>query len=77
MDIIHAASMDENYGAYVDDEYFDIHGYDDDSDDDTDDDTGNDTDDDTNDDTDDGWRGNLYTMKVLRSTLYSVRVSGP
>ena len=31
MDIIHAACMDETYGTYVDDECFDIHGYDDDT----------------------------------------------
>ena len=30
--------MDESYGNYVDDEYFDNHDYDDDTDDDTDDD---------------------------------------
>ena len=30
--------MDESYGTYVDDEYFDNHDYDDDTDDDTDDD---------------------------------------
>ena len=28
--------MDESYGTYVDDEYFDNHDYDDDTDDDTD-----------------------------------------
>ena len=37
--------MDE-YGTYVDDEYFDNHDYDDDTDDDTDNDAGDDTDDD-------------------------------
>ena len=37
--------MDECYGAYVDDEYFDIHDYDDDTDGDTDDDIDDDTDD--------------------------------
>ena len=41
--------MDESYGTYVDDEYFDNHNYDDTYDDDTDD----ATDDGTNDDTDD------------------------
>ena len=57
--------MDETYGTYVDDECFDIHGYDDDDDtdhdtdhDDTDDDTDDDINDDTDDDTDDGGRGN-------------------
>ena len=30
--------MDESYGTYVDDEYFDSHAYDDDTDNDTDDD---------------------------------------
>ena len=63
LDIISAAGMDETYGAYVDDECFDIHRYDDDTDHDTDDDTDEDTDEDTNDDadddTDDGGRGNL------------------
>ena len=34
--------MDESYGTYVDDEYFDNHGYDD-TDDDTDDDNDNDS----------------------------------
>ena len=38
--------MDEAYVAYVDDEYFDNHDYDDDTDDDTDNDAGDDTDDD-------------------------------
>ena len=47
--------MDESYGTYVDDEYFDNHDYDDDTDDDTDD----DIDDDTDDDTDDGGRVKL------------------
>ena len=37
--------MDESYGTYVDDEYFDNHDYDDDTDDDTDDNTDDDTDD--------------------------------
>ena len=41
VDIIHVGDMDETYGTYVDDEYFDNHDYDD-----TDDDTGDDTDDD-------------------------------
>ena len=48
--------MDETYGAYVDDECFDIHDYDDDTD--------HDTDGVTDDDTDDGGRGNLYTIKA-------------
>ena len=43
--------MDETDGSYIDDEWFEIHGYDDDSDHDTNDDTGDDTDGDT--DTDD------------------------
>ena len=55
--------MDETYSAYVDDECFDIHDYDD-TDDDTDDDTEDDTNDDTNDDTDDDGRGHPYTIKV-------------
>ena len=42
--------MDETYGIYVDDECFDIRGYDDDTDHETDDDTDDDTGDDTNDD---------------------------
>ena len=46
VDVIHVAGMDEAYGTYVDDEYFDNHDYDDDTDDDTDNDTGDDTDDD-------------------------------
>ena len=33
--------MDESYGTYVDDEYFDNHDSDDDTDDDTDDDNNN------------------------------------
>ena len=37
--------MDESYGTYGDDEYFDNHDYDD-TDDDTDNNTGDDTDDD-------------------------------
>ena len=56
--------MDATHGAYVDDECFDIHEYDDDTDDDADNDTEDDTNDDTNDDTDDGWRGHLYTIKA-------------
>ena len=59
--------MDETYGTYVDDEYFDIHDYGDDTDHDTDD----DTDDDTNDDTDDGGRGNLYPIKPQGSRTLS------
>ena len=52
MNIINAAGMDEPDSTYVDDECFDIHGYDD-ADHGTDDDTDEDTDDDTNDDPDD------------------------
>ena len=37
VDLLHIADMDESYGTYVDDEYFDNHEYDD-TDDDTDDD---------------------------------------
>ena len=44
--IIHVTDMNEAYGTYVDDEYFDNHDYDDDTDDDTDNNTGDDTDDD-------------------------------
>ena len=36
VDLLHIADMDESYGTYVDDEYFDNHDYDD-TDDDTDD----------------------------------------
>ena len=43
---MHVTDMYEAYGAYVDDEYFDNHDYDDDTDDDTDNNTGDDTDDD-------------------------------
>ena len=54
--------MDETHGTYVDDECFDIHGYDDTTDhytnDDTDDDPDDDTNDDSDDDTDDGGHGN-------------------
>ena len=75
MDIVHAASMDETYGNYVDGECFDIHDYDDDTDQDTDDDADDDTDDDTNDDTDDGTddggRGNLYPIKAQASKTLS------
>ena len=53
MNPINAAGMDETYGTYVDEEYFDIHDYDGDTDHDTDNDTGGDTDDDSDDDTDD------------------------
>ena len=62
LDTISAAGMDETYGAYVDDECFDIHDYDfvsDDTDDGTDDDTDGDNSDDTDGDADDGGRGNL------------------
>ena len=69
LDTINAAGMDETYGAYVDDECFDIHDYDDDTDDDIDDDLDDNTFDDTNDDTDvdtdDGGRGILYTVNSL------------
>ena len=51
--------MDEIYGAYIDDECFDIH----DCDDDTDHDTGDDTNDDTGDDTYDGGRGNRTPLQ--------------
>ena len=55
--------MDETYGAYFDDECFDIHDYHDatdmDTHDDTDDDTADDTNDDTDDDADGGGRGDL------------------
>ena len=44
--IIHITDMYETHGTYVDDKYFDIHDYDDDTDDDTDNNTGDDTDDD-------------------------------
>ena len=67
--------MDETYGAYVDDECFDIHDHDDDIDHDTDDDTDDETDDDTNgntdDDNDDGGRGNLYPIKAQGSRILS------
>ena len=53
LDLIHAACIDETYGAYVDGENFDIHDYDDDTDHDTDDDTDDDTHSRTNDDHDD------------------------
>ena len=52
MDIIHAVGMDETYGAFVDDDCFDIHDYDDCADHGTDEDTDDDTGDDSNDDTD-------------------------
>ena len=42
--------MDETYGAYVNDQCFDKHDYDDDTDGDTDDDTDVDTDDDIDED---------------------------
>ena len=45
VDLVHTADMDESYGTYVDDEYFDNHDYADDTDDDTDDDIDDDTDD--------------------------------
>ena len=47
----------------VDDECFDIHGYDHDTDDDTDNDTDDDTNDDADDDTDDGGRGTCILPK--------------
>ena len=61
--------MAETYGAYVDDECFDIRDHDDDTDHNTDDDTDDGTDADTNDgaddDTHDGARGNRRpTMKI-------------
>ena len=34
VDVIHVADMDEAYGTYVDDQYFDNHDYDDGTDDD-------------------------------------------
>ena len=43
VDLVHIADMDESYGTYVDDEYFDTHDYADDTDDDTDDDIDDDT----------------------------------
>ena len=44
--------MDESYGTYVDDEYFDNHDYADDTDDDTDDDIDEDDEHDEHDDDD-------------------------
>ena len=58
--------MDESYGTYVDDEYFDNHDYDDDTDDDTDADTDDDTNDVTDDDTEDGGRGKRRPGGVKR-----------
>ena len=71
-----------SYSEYVDDEYFDNHGYDDntdydiedDTDHDTDEDTDDDADDDTNDDTDDvtdDGGGNLYPIKAQGSRTLS------
>ena len=53
VDLVHTADMDESYGNYVDEEYFDNYDYDDDTDDATDDDIEDDADNDTDDDTDD------------------------
>ena len=39
VDLVHIADMDEPYGTYVDDEYFDNYDYDEDTDDATDHDT--------------------------------------
>ena len=70
--------MDQTYGAYNDDECFDIHDYDDDTDHDADDDTddyadadinNDDTNDDTDDDTGDGGRGNLSTIAYIETLL--------
>ena len=83
LDTISGAGMDETYGTYVDDECFDIHGFDDEIDHDTDDVTDDDTDDDTNDDadddTDDGGRGSrtplpggaefIFQMMIYDETL--------
>ena len=61
MDITNVVGMGETYGTYVDDAWFDIHNYGDDTghdtDNDVDDDTDDNTNDDTDDDTDDGGRG--------------------
>ena len=62
--------MDETYGTYLDDAFFHIHDYDDDTDHDTDDDTDDHTDDDTtnddtDDDADDGGRGNRRPFQTL------------
>ena len=43
VDLVHTEDMNESYGNYVDDEYFDNHDYDD-TEDDTDDDTDDDND---------------------------------
>ena len=53
--------MDGAYGAYVDEECFDIQDCKEDTDDDTDG--------DTDDDADDGGRGNLYTFNDHGSRL--------
>ena len=49
VDLLHFADMDESYGTYVDEGYFENHDY---TDDETDDGTAYDTDDDTGDDND-------------------------
>ena len=54
--------MDETYCTYVDDAWFGIHNYDDDTNDDTDDDTDDDTTDGTGEGTYDGGCGNLYNI---------------
>ena len=75
VDMINAASMDESYCTYANDEWLGIHDYDDDTDHDTDDDAEVNADDDTNDDTDDdpddGGRGNLYPIKAQGSRTFS------
>ena len=72
--------MDETYGAYVDDECFDIRDYDDDTDHDADDDTDDDIDDYTNDDTDDDdddddGHGNLYAIQD-QGTRVTIKAQG-
>ena len=72
--------MDETYGTYVDDEYFDNHDYNDDTDHDTDDDTDDEIDDDpnydTDDDTDDGWRGTGMSNTFLAVLTHSEKRFG-
>ena len=63
--------MDESYGTYVDDEYFDNHDYDDDTDDGTDD----NTDDDTYDTNDVVGPWSMYNSGGLR--VHSVGDSSP
>ena len=72
--------MDDSYGTYVDDVYFDNHDSDDDTDDDTDDDSDDDIDDDTDDDIDDDiddvvdpW--NKYNSGGLRVHLVGDKLS--